>query len=79
LLTDARLKPGAPVEAGLCRPESCGYACVRACPVGALSEDGRPTDKVKCLKHYLKLGMPGQSGVRCGLCIARCPANKNAK
>ena len=42
--------------------------------MGALAEDGRPTDKVKCLKHYLKLGMPGQSGVRCGLCVAACPA-----
>ena len=75
LLTDAALKAGAPVEAGLCRPERCGYACVRACPAGALFEDGRATDKVKCLKYYLKLGMPGQSGVRCGLCIAKCPAN----
>ena len=76
LLTDARLKAGTPAEAGLCRPQVCGYACFKACPVGALSKDGLPTDKVKCLKHYLKLGMPGQSGVRCGLCIARCPANK---
>ena len=76
LLTDARLKAGTSEEPGLCRPESCRYACVRACPVGALSEDGRPTDKVKCLKHYLKLGMPGQSGVRCGLCIAACPAGR---
>jgi NAD-dependent dihydropyrimidine dehydrogenase PreA subunit len=49
---------------------------VRACPVGALSEDGSPTDKAACLKYYIKLGVPGQSGVRCGLCVARCPANK---
>lgn len=74
LLTDAELQPGEPVDRRLCVPENCGYACVRACPAGALREDGRPTDKAACLKYYIKLGIPGMSGVRCGLCVARCPA-----
>jgi epoxyqueuosine reductase QueG len=77
LLTDAELEPGKPINRKLCLPERCRYACVRACPAGALSEDGSPTDKARCLKYYVKLGIPGQSGVRCGLCVARCPAHKS--
>jgi len=73
LLTDAELPAGKPLAAALCQPERCGHACVKACPVGALSEDGRGTDKASCLKYYIKLGLPGMSGVRCGLCVAKCP------
>jgi epoxyqueuosine reductase QueG len=76
LVTDAPLEPGSPLERRLCRPDRCGAACVRSCPAGALSEDGRPTDKGACLKYYVKLGIPGMSGVRCGLCVAKCPANR---
>lgn len=76
LLTDAELEPGKPSATKLCLPDKCAYACVRACPAGALFEDGSPTDKARCLKYYIKLGIPGQSGVRCGLCVARCPANR---
>ncbi|MGQ9704490.1 MAG: hypothetical protein ACUVS1_07910 [Actinomycetota bacterium] len=74
LLTDAELPAGKPLEPALCRPEDCGNACVRACPAGALPRDGRGTDKASCLRYYIKLGLPGMSGVRCGLCVARCPA-----
>jgi len=76
LLTDAELPAGKPLEPGLCQPEQCGYACVRACPAAALREDGRGTDKAACLKYYIKLGLPGMSGVRCGLCVAKCPVYK---
>jgi epoxyqueuosine reductase len=76
LLTDAELDTGTPLDGKLCLRDRCGLACVKACPVGALSEDGSPTDKAKCLKYYLKLGVPGQSGVRCGLCVAKCPAHR---
>lgn len=78
LLTDAELEPGHPLEDKVCVPERCGYACVRACPAGALSEDGSATDKARCLKYYVKLGIPGQSGVRCGLCVAKCPAHRSS-
>lgn len=74
LLTDAPLEPGAPLDSRLCRPDLCGNACVKACLAGALSADGGATDKAACLRYYLKLGIPGASGVRCGLCVARCPA-----
>lgn len=78
LVTNAPLEPGRPLEKKLCRPELCGVACVRACPAGALSEDGRPTDKGACLKYYIKLGIPGISGVRCGLCVGKCPVNRES-
>ena len=42
IVTDAELEPDGPYRGPkLCRPEECGLACVKACPVGALSEDGR--------------------------------------
>ncbi len=73
LVTDAELEPGTPLEPSLCRPEKCGYACVKACPAGALPADGSPTNKAACLAYYISLGIPGQGGVRCGLCMAKCP------
>jgi epoxyqueuosine reductase len=78
LVTDAALEPGRPLTEEVCKPEQCSCACVRACPAEALNEDGRPTDKAACLKYYVKLGVPGQSGVRCGLCVfpAVCPLSR---
>jgi epoxyqueuosine reductase QueG len=76
LVTDAELQPGSPIESYLCQPERCGYACVRACPVGALPREKTETDKAACLKYYVKLGIPGASGVRCGVCVAVCPAHR---
>lgn len=73
LLTDAELEPGKPLERGLCTPERCGYACVNACPAGALSRDGGATRKASCMKYYTSLGLPGINGLRCGLCVASCP------
>ncbi len=76
LLTDAPLTPGKPFQPYLCRPDLCGYACVRACPAGALSRDGGGTDKSACFRYYIKLGIPGASGLRCGLCVACCPVHR---
>lgn len=70
LFTHAELPAGTPMEPPLCRPDKCRYACVHACPAGALSDEGRGTDKASCLRYYLKLGLPGMNGVRCGLCVA---------
>ncbi len=78
LLTDAELTCGAPFEPYLCKPEKCGHACAKACPAGALSTEPGPTDKPACLKYYLKLGIPGMSGVRCGLCVAKCPVYRES-
>jgi epoxyqueuosine reductase QueG len=73
LLTDVELTPGRSLEKVMCQPDVCGNTCAKACPAGALTP-GEPTDKAACLKYYLKLGIPGQSGLRCGLCVAKCPA-----
>ena len=39
VITNAPLIPGTPLEEQLCKPELCGIACIRNCPVGALSEN----------------------------------------
>jgi epoxyqueuosine reductase QueG len=72
LLTDAELEPGNPLGYTTCDPDRCGLACVRSCPVNALKSDGSSTNKAACLKYYIKLGVPGMSGVRCGLCVGKC-------
>ncbi len=79
LLTDAELPASGPLEPSLCQPKECGYACVRACPANALNKEGGGTDKAACLKHYIKLGLPGMSGLRCGLCVAACPVHRGSR
>ena len=39
VITHAPLILGSPLKEQLCRPESCGTACIKNCPVGALSEN----------------------------------------
>lgn len=77
LLTDAELSVSASSPRfNLCRPEECGLACVRVCPVKAIPEKKGGIHKAKCLQYYLELGIPGVDGLRCGLCVAKCPAWK---
>lgn len=77
LLTDAELPAAGPARPlNLCRPEECAFACVRACPVSAIPEQKGGIHKARCLQYYLELGIPGVDGLRCGLCVARCPAWK---
>jgi len=45
VITNAPLKPGSPLEKALCKPEECGYACIKSCPVEAFSE--RQTEGVE--------------------------------
>jgi len=48
VVTDAELPPDGPYRGPrLCRPEECGLACVKACPTGALSREGR-VDLPRC-------------------------------
>lgn len=77
LLTDAEIPSTGPAKAvNLCRPDECAYACARACPVGAIPEQKGGIHKARCLQYYLELGIPGVDGLRCGLCVAKCPAWK---
>lgn len=74
IVTEAELEPDEPCQATLC-PETmpeCQLACVRNCPVQAISEDG-VIDKHKCL-HYQEQIMPWSAvELRCGVCVASCP------
>jgi len=66
----------AAVQAGIGEMRTeCQLACVRDCPVHAISEDGI-VDKAKCL-HYQEQIMPWSAvELRCGVCIASCPIGK---
>jgi epoxyqueuosine reductase QueG len=74
IVTEAELEPDEPFRDRLCldkRPE-CELACVRNCPVQAISDDG-VIDKHKCL-HYQEQIMPWSAvELRCGVCVASCP------
>jgi len=77
LLTDAEIHPSGPAPPlNLCRPEECSYACARSCPVEAIPEQKGGINKARCLQYYLELGIPSLDGLRCGLCVAKCPAWK---
>jgi epoxyqueuosine reductase QueG len=74
IVTEAELEPDEPYGENLClnmQPE-CQLACVRNCPVQAISENG-VIDKYKCL-HYQEQIMPWSAvELRCGVCVASCP------
>jgi epoxyqueuosine reductase QueG len=55
VITDAPLQPDSKMKEDICT--KCGE-CVRACPTGAISEDGKVEMK-KCSPRILKYGLPG--------------------
>lgn len=77
ILTSARLEPGTEPAPEYCRYHLDGscLACLKACPVGALSVDA--FDRQACHRHLLgnarRLSDIGFCDV-CGKCLARCPA-----
>lgn len=85
LLTTANLEPDPRYEKRLCEEtrKTCGLACVKACPSGAIKEDGG-FDKKACAKFlYEEIGNrfgypPYQHILRCGVCMEICPAGKHA-
>jgi len=69
ILTDAPLEADSPVE------DSCGNcrACIPVCPVGAIKEDKKDYDHMRCyekLKEFQKKGIVGQ--YICGVCVKAC-------
>jgi len=74
IVTEAPLEADPPFEENLCleKRRECDLACVRNCPVQAISEEGM-IDKAKCL-HYQEQIMPWSAvELRCGVCVASCP------
>lgn len=78
IVTEAALEADPPFEENLClkKRTECQLACVRDCPVRAISEEGL-IDKTKCL-HYQEQIMPWSAvELRCGVCVASCPIGEN--
>jgi epoxyqueuosine reductase len=74
IITEAPLQGDPPFEGTLCQTMKprCELACVKNCPVRAISEEGM-VDKAKCL-HYQEQIMPWSAvELRCGVCAASCP------
>jgi epoxyqueuosine reductase QueG len=74
IVTEAPLKADSPFAESLCLKEraQCQLACVRDCPVQAITEDG-VVDKTRCL-HYQEQIMPWSAAeLRCGVCVSSCP------
>jgi epoxyqueuosine reductase QueG len=74
IVTEAELEPDQPFQETLCldKRQECHLACIRNCPVQAISEEG-VIDKHKCL-HYQEQIMPWSAvELRCGVCVASCP------
>ncbi len=59
IVTNAPLKIDGRLKEEICN--KCG-ACIKACPTGAISEDGK-VDMKKCAPEILKYGLPGLIGV----------------
>jgi epoxyqueuosine reductase len=77
IVTESFLEPDSPFEEKLCQAmrTECQLACVKNCPVHAISEDG-VVDKAKCL-HYQEQIMPWSAvELRCGVCVASCPVGE---
>jgi len=77
IVTEAPLKPDPPFQGNPCQEKrrECQLACVKNCPVQAISEEGI-INKTKCL-HYQEQIMPWSAAeLRCGVCIASCPLGK---
>jgi len=86
VLTTASLEPEVKYEKRLCEEtrKSCGFACVKACPSGAIKEDGS-FDKRACVAFlYQEVGKkfgypPYQHILRCGVCMNVCPARAHTR
>ena len=77
VVTEAELEPDPPYTESLCiqMRTQCELACVKNCPVQAISEEG-VINKHNCL-HYQEQIMPWSAvELRCGVCVASCPIGK---
>ena len=83
VLTDAALEEDVDFVPHLCAEsrKTCSYACIKACPAGALSPEGT-VDKKKCVTYLYDVpGKPYgyqyyQHEVRCARCMYACPVGR---
>jgi epoxyqueuosine reductase QueG len=64
LLTDAELRPGEPLDLGLCEKtvSECDYACIRACPPKVIPAPPKSSDAMKeAVRNGIKIDKPGCS------------------
>lgn len=74
IVTEAELDADEPYKESLCekmRP-TCQMACIKNCPIGAISEDG-VINKDLCLRYQEQIMPWSAAELRCGMCVASCP------
>lgn len=77
LITEASLEPDKLYQKSLCRRQqrACQKACVKNCPVGALSPGGE-INKDLCLRYQEQIMPWSAVELRCGVCLGVCPIGK---
>ncbi len=79
IITEAVFDPDPPYGKSLCREaqKKCGKACVAACPVEAISPDGK-VNKDLCLRYQEQVMPWSAVELRCGMCLGVCPIGKRS-
>jgi epoxyqueuosine reductase len=74
IVTEAELAPDEPYKVSLCQKmqAKCKQACVKNCPVHAISFDG-VINKDSCLRYQEQIMPWSAAELRCGACVASCP------
>jgi epoxyqueuosine reductase QueG len=79
ILTEVSLEPDQPYKKSLCseQQKECGRACLRFCPVEAISREGK-VNKDRCLRYQEQIMPRAVVELRCGMCVGICPIGKRS-
>ena len=74
IVTEAELEPDKPYKESLCKKmqTECEKACVKSCPVQAISSDGVVNTDL-CLRYQEQIMPWSAAELRCGMCVGSCP------
>jgi epoxyqueuosine reductase QueG len=77
IVTEAELETTEPYTDSICKKTQaeCDKACVKACPINAISEEG-VVNKDSCLRYQEQIMPWSAAELRCGSCISSCPIAK---